>query len=125
MIQLKSRWAHEVSAENALPEYPRPGLVRDSFLNLNGSWEYCINQTPTTDRYDGTILVPYSPETLLSGVQKIVQPSDYLHYRKVFTLPEGFKKDRVILHFGAVDQECEVFINGTLIGKTILLHKDI
>ena len=116
MIQLKSRWAQEVSAENALPEYPRPGMVRDSFLNLNGNWEYCINQAPTTDRYDGTILVPYSPETLLSGVQKIVQPSDYLHYRKVFTLPEGFKKDRVILHFGAVDQECTVFVNGAEVG---------
>ena len=116
MIQLKSRWAQEVSAENVLPEYPRPGMVRDSYLNLNGNWEYCINQAPTTDSYDGTILVPFSPETLLSGVQKIVQPSDYLHYRKVFTLPEGFKKDRVILHFGAVDQECTVSVNGTVVG---------
>ena len=117
MIQLKSRWAAEVNADNALPEYPRPGLVRDSYLNLNGEWEYCINQAPTTDVYDGTILVPYSPETLLSGVQKIVTPDDYLHYRKVFTLPEGFKKDRVILHFGAVDQECTVCLNGNEIGK--------
>ena len=117
MIQLKSRWAQEVSAENVLPEYPRPGMVRDSFLNLNGNWEYCINQSPTTEAYDGTILVPFSPETLLSGVQKIVQPSDYLHYRKVFTLPEGFQKDRVILHFGAVDQECTVSVNGTDVGS--------
>ena len=116
MIQLKSRWAADVSAANALPEYPRPNLVRDSYFNLNGEWEYCINQAPAADTYDGTILVPYSPETLLSGVQKIVQPEDYLHYRKVFTLPEGFKKDRVILHFGAVDQECTVSLNGTVIG---------
>ena len=116
MIQLKSRWAQEVTAQNALPEYPRPSMVRDSYLNLNGSWDYCINQSPTTDHYDGTILVPFSPETLLSGVQKIVMPSDYLHYRKVFTLPEGFRKDRVILHFGAVDQECTVFVNGTEVG---------
>ena len=106
MIQLKTRWAQEVSADNALPEYPRPNMVRESYLNLNGNWEYCINQKPSTDKYDGTILVPFSPETLLSGVQKIVMPQDYLHYRKVFTLPEGFQKDRVILHFGAVDQEC-------------------
>ena len=116
MIQLKSRWAQEVSAESVLPEYPRPGMVRDSYLNLNGNWEYCINQAPTTDHYDGTVLVPFSPETLLSGVQKIVMPSDYLHYRKVFTLPTGFRQDRVILHFGAVDQECTVFVNGAEVG---------
>ena len=116
MIQLKSRWAQEVNAENALPEYPRPNLVRDSYFNLNGEWEYCINQETTTAAYDGTILVPYSPETLLSGVQKIVTPKDYLHYRKVFTLPEGFQKDRVILHFGAVDQECTVSLNGQVLG---------
>lgn len=116
MIQLKSRWAQEVSADHVLPEYPRPGLVRESYWNLNGSWEYCINQCDTTENYDGTILVPFSPETLLSGVGKIVKPGDYLHYRKVFTLPEGFRKDRVLLHFGAVDQECEVFLNGRSLG---------
>lgn len=116
MIQLKSRWAQEVSAENALPEYPRPNLVRDSYLNLNGNWEYCINQAPATETYDGAILVPYSPETLLSSVRKIVTPEDYLHYRKVFTLPEGFRKDRVLLHFGAVDQECTVCLNGKTLG---------
>lgn len=117
MIQLKTRWAQEVSAENALPEYPRPSMIRDSYFNLNGNWEYCINQSPVTDHYDGTILVPYSPETLLSGVRKIVMPSDYLHYRKVFTLPEGFWKDRVLLHFGAVDQECTVCLNGKELGS--------
>lgn len=117
MIQLKSRWASQVNADNALPEYPRPGLVRDSYLNLNGAWEYCINGSPTTEFYDGTILVPYAPESLLSGVRQTVTPRDYLHYRKIFTLPEGFKKDRVILHFGAVDQECTVCLNGTEVGK--------
>ncbi len=117
MIQLKTRWAQEVNAANALPEYPRPNLVRDSYLNLNGEWEYCINQSEMVDMYDGTILVPYSPETLLSGVQKLVTPKDYLHYRKVFTLPEGFRKERVLLHFGAVDQECEVWLNGKEVGS--------
>ena len=117
MIQLMSRWAKNVSAENALPEYPRPNLVRNSYFNLNGEWEYCINQKETVSEYEGTILVPYSPETLLSGVQKIVTPEDYLHYRKVFTLPEGFCKDRVFLHFGAVDQECTVFLNGKELGR--------
>ncbi len=116
MIQLMSRWAKDVNAENVLPEYPRPNLVRDSYFNLNGEWEYCINKEKTVKEYDGTILVPYSPETKLSGVQKIVMPEDYLHYRKTFVLPEGFVKDRVILHFGAVDQECSVTLNGRKLG---------
>ena len=117
MIQLKTRWANEVNTTNALPEYPRPNLVRESYYNLNGEWEYCINQSETTDKYDGTILVPFSPETLLSGVQRTVSPTDYLHYKKVFHLPKGFKKDKVILHFGSVDQECQVFLNGHEVGE--------
>ncbi len=117
MIQLKSRWAQEVSQTNPLPEYPRPNFVRDSYFNLNGQWEYCINQEETVGKYDGMILVPYSPETLLSGVQKIVLPKDYLHYRKTFVLPEGFLKDRVLLNFGAVDQECVVAVNGKKVGE--------
>ncbi len=116
MIQLKSRWAGEVNAANVHQEYPRPNLVRDSYFNLNGEWEYCINQEVKTNRYDGTILVPFSPESMLSGVQKIVTPKDYLHYRKVFCLPDDFRKDRVILHFGAVDQECIVWMNDQKIG---------
>lgn len=116
MIQLKSRWADEVNENNVHQEYPRPNLVRDSYFNLNGKWEYCINQSTKTEHYDGTILVPFSPETLLSGVQKLVMPKDFLHYKKVFTLPDGFKKDRVLLHFGAVDQECVVFLNDQKIG---------
>ncbi len=117
MIQLKSRWAQEVSQLNPLPEYPRPNLVRDSYLNLNGKWEYCINQEKTVTEYDGTILVPYSPETLLSGVQKIVMPKDFLHYKKTFLLPKGFLKERVLLNFGAVDQECSVAVNGNKVGE--------
>ena len=117
MIQLMSRWGKTVIADNVLPEYPRPSLVRDSYFNLNGEWEYCINQAEQVNDYDGKILVPFSPETLLSGVQKLVTPKDYLHYRKVFTLPENFRKDKVLLHFGAVDQECDVWLNGKEIGS--------
>ena len=116
MIQLKTRWADAVSAVAPLPEYPRPNMVRDSYLNLNGQWEYAMSADASVNAYDGNILVPFSPETLLSGVQKILQPGEYLHYRKTFTLPEGFKKDRVLLHFGAVDQECTVSVNGKVVG---------
>lgn len=117
MIQLMSRWGKEVDVKNVLPEYPRPNLVRDSYLNLNGEWEYCINKNEFADEYDGTILVPYSPETKLSGVGKIVMPEEVLHYKKLITFPEGFRKDRVLLHFGAVDQECNIFVNGQQIGR--------
>ena len=119
MIQLSTRWAKEVDLKCPLPEYPRPNMVRDSYLNLNGEWEYCINQSKETDHYEGTIIVPFSPETALSGVQKMVMPEDYLHYRKMFELPEGFKKERVLLHFGAVDQECDVFLNGKKLGSHV------
>lgn len=119
MIQLMSRWGKTVTADNVLPEYPRPNLVRDSFINLNGEWEYCINEEKTTNRYDGKILVPFSPETELSGVKKIVMPKNYLHYKKTFTIPENFNKGRVLLHFGAVDQECTVVLNGNVLGEHI------
>lgn len=119
MIELMTRWKKQVDINNPLPEYPRPNMVRDSFLNLNGEWDYCINQQKEATEYDGKIIVPFSPETALSGVQKIVMPEDYLHYRRVFTLPVGFKKDRVLLHFGAVDQECIVSLNGQLLGEHV------
>ncbi|MBR6615267.1 MAG: glycoside hydrolase family 2, partial [Lachnospiraceae bacterium] len=61
MIQLVSRWGKELDKEYVLKEYPRPGLVRDSYLNLNGEWEYCISTQKETDYYDGTIIVPFSP----------------------------------------------------------------
>lgn len=119
MIQLTTRWAKQVDLKNPLLEYPRPNMVRDSFLSLNGEWEYCINQSEEVTEYDGKIVVPFSPETMLSGVGKIVMPEDYLHYRKKFVLPKGFKKDRVLLHFGAVDQECSVYLNGKLLGEHV------
>lgn len=119
MVQLMTRWGKLVDKEHILSEYPRPNLVRDSYFCLNGEWEYCINREKDVSNYEGTIFVPYSPETKLSGVQKIVMPEDYLHYRKVFTIPEGFKKERVILHFGAVDQECTVEVNGKFVGEHI------
>ncbi len=119
MIQLTSRWGKEVNLKNPLPEYPRPNMVRNSYFKLNGEWEYCINQSEQTESYDGTIIVPFSPETALSGVQKTVMPEDYLHYRKRFILPAGFRNDRVLLHLGAVDQECKVWLNGTFLGEHI------
>ncbi|MCD8021344.1 MAG: glycoside hydrolase family 2 [Clostridiales bacterium] len=116
MVQLKTRWADKVNAKNVHQEYPRPNLVRDSYFNLNGEWEYAISTEKKVRKYDGTILVPFSPETCLSGVQRRVLPGEFLHYKRVFTLPQGFVRERVLLHFGAVDQECIVRVNGKKAG---------
>ena len=107
-----SKWGKETDINNVLSEYPRPSMVRDGYISLNGVWEYAISRREKVDIYDGEILVPFSPETYLSGVKRILQPYEYLHYKKVFTIPEGFKKRGILLHFGAVDQECRVYVNG-------------
>lgn len=118
MTKLTSRWGKEVDRENVWQEYPRPTLVRDSFYNLNGEWDCCFSASDEVQpyEYNRKIVVPFSPETALSGVEEILKPGMYLHYRKTFLLQESFREKRVILHFGAVDQECEVFLNGILLG---------
>lgn len=100
-----------------LNDYPRPYLQRDSFYCLNGFWDLDINQEDKTELYSQKILVPFSPECKLSGIEHILQPNEQLHYRLFFTLPEGFVKKRVLLHFEAVDQECKVWLNQNLIGE--------
>lgn len=112
-----SRWGKQLDKENIWQEYPRPGFVRESYLNLNGEWECSINQTEDAGEYNEKILVPFSPESVLSGVGQIVAPGQFLHYRKCFRLPNGFRKERTLLHFGAVDQECKVFLNGVCLGE--------
>ena len=103
-----------------LSEYPRPQLKRDSYICLNGYWEYAIKKSEEIpDVFDGQILVPFSPEVEKSGANKIVNPDDYLFYKLNYQIPKDFIKDKVILHFGAVDQIAEVFINGQFALKHI------
>ncbi|MFI9591452.1 glycoside hydrolase family 2 protein [Nonomuraea sp. NPDC052265] len=99
-----------------LPEYPRPQLVRDSYLNLNGRWRYAINDGSRPESHDGDILVPYSPEAPLSGVGRQLRPGETLWYRRSFEPPPGPVGGRVILHFGAVDQTCRVWVNDVEVG---------
>ena len=83
-----------------LPEYPRPAMRRDSYENLNGLWKYAITQTAEYPAaWDGSILVPYSPETKASGVGRTLQPGQWLHYHCTFAPPPG-EGGRVLLHFG-------------------------
>ncbi len=94
-------------------EYPRPSMVRDSFLCLNGEWEFQISDTGTPKEYSEKIIVPFCPESALSGIGRSTEYKN-LYYRKSFALPEGFLPEgyRLILHFGAVDQVADVYLNG-------------
>lgn len=108
---LRTPWADTIDPDNVLGEYPRPQMRRESYLNLNGYWSYSINESETCSSYEGKILVPFSPESALSKVQRFVRPGQYLHYHRKMTLPHGFMKDRLMIHFGAVDQTATLFIN--------------
>ncbi len=95
-----------------LSEYPRPQFQRDSYVCLNGEWEYAIRKDIKIPySFDGKINVPFSPETPLSGVKKMVHPNEWLFYKTKIEIPKNFIKDKVFLHFGAVDQIAEIFIN--------------
>lgn len=115
-VTIQTRWAKEVSPTNALKEYPRPQMVRDQWQNLNGLWNYAItsknSNMPAT--WEGMILVPYPIESALSGVKKSLQPDQLLWYKKTIAKPEG---ETVLLHFGAVDFQATVFVNGKEVGS--------
>ena len=99
-----------------LAEYPRPAMRRDSCEILNGPWQYAITQTAEYPAaWQGSILVPYSPEAPASGVGRTLQPGQWLHYHRLFASPAG-EGGRVLLHFGAVDYACAVQVNGHLAG---------
>ena len=103
--------------------YPRPQLVRDSFFCLNGHWDFSVTGTPEAPAsYERQILVPFAPETLLSGVHERFSEEDFIWYRRSFVLPVDFLKsatDRVLLHFGAADQKAIVWVNGHKAGEHV------
>lgn len=117
---LMTPWGEHLDENCILTEYPRPQMRRNSYLNLNGRWEYAITDSDESPRHwDGTILVPFSPESALSGVGRSLQPGQTLWYRREVILPQGFipADGRLLLHFGAVDQEAAVYWNGRLLGR--------
>ena len=112
--KITTTWAVSVDYKNPWPEYPRPQMQRNSWINLNGLWEYAIK--PTSENipsvYDGKILVPYAVESALSGVGKEAGKENYLWYRTRFAAPKNLRNKKLLLHFGAVDWQCTVYING-------------
>ena len=112
---MKTPWTDSVDRRCPLSEYPRPQMARDNWLCLNGPWDCAFRVSGgAPDHFDSQILVPFSPETELSGVGRSLGVDETLWYRRRVTLPESFAGRRVLLHFGAVDQEAAVWVNGRL-----------
>jgi len=114
---MRTVWGEHLKESSILPEYPRPQLKRNSFLSLNGPWHFYMGPAQEKpEKLPEVILVPFSPESELSGIQRKKQRGDILCYRRSFTLPEGFNRGRVLLHFGAVDLIASVSVNGRSCG---------
>ena len=118
LYKLTTPYAENMDTDCPWNVYPRPQLKRDSFLCLNGKWDFAVTKNdkrPT--EFKEKILVPFPPESALSGIERSIEPSEYLHYKRTFTLPEGFANGRIVLRFGAVDRLSILHINGVEVGS--------
>ena len=121
-VKLTTPWGEQLDPAAVLQEHPTPQFARTSWQNLNGYWEYAIAKAAGADdvlpsAFDGKILVPFSPESTLSGVEHIVQPDEVLWYRRVVDVPKLGDGERLLLHFQAVDYRCTCFVNGQAVGS--------
>ncbi|GAB2588069.1 glycoside hydrolase family 2 protein [Spirosoma areae] len=116
---IMSRWEKQLTADNAWREYPRPQMVRGKWQNLNGLWEYAITPktAPAPTTFSGQILVPFAVESTVSKVNKSLADDQRLWYRRNATVPTDWNGQRVLMHFGAVDYECSLWVNGGLVGS--------
>ena len=118
--QMLTKWTEKVDKAKPLNEYPRPNMVRRNWQNLNGQWDYAIlpkEQKPAD--WQGKILVPFPVESYLSGVQKTVGKDSVIWYKRSFMVNKGAAHNKVLLHFGAIDWQADVYLNG----KKIAAHE--
>ncbi len=117
--KIKTAWAEQIDPNHVLPEYPRPLMERKEWKNLNGLWNYAIRPAGSAQptEMDGEILVPFAVESSLSGVMKTLGKENELWYTREFTVPASWKNKNVLLHFGAVDWQAEVWVNGVKMGS--------
>ena len=117
-MPMKTPWTDKVDINNPLPEYPRPQMARADWMSMNGPWDYAItgsSRQPAS--YEGTIIVPFSPEAELSGVGRSLKSGEYLWYHRRFVIPGSFSGKSLLLHFGAVDQCATVWVNDRQAGS--------
>ena len=121
--RIKTKWAKELDPKNIWPEYPRPQLQRKDWLNLNGPWSYSVRDSDTDylkpESHDGKILIPFCLESSLSGVMGTFTENQILWYEKEFEIPKDWKGKNILLHFGAVDWKCDIYINDDKVGEHI------
>ena len=115
---LLTPWGETLDKPKPLNDYPRPQLARKEWQCLNGAWDYAITADKQMPKiWDGEIIVPFSPETILSNVQRQLLPGETLWYRRTFNFEQCKLGERLLLHFGAVDQHCTVYVNGKEAGS--------
>lgn len=116
--RIMTSWGENLDKENVWNVYPRPIMERPDWQNLNGEWDYAITPLNSTipHDYDGKILVPFPVESQLSGVEKRLSENDALWYKRTFTIPSSWRQQKVLLHFGAVDWQADVWVNGIKVG---------
>ena len=117
--RLLTHWGKELDPAQVLQEYPRPIMEREEWKNLNGLWEYAVLPVGSGEpsAYEGQILVPFALEAALSGVGRALKANEELWYKRDFQLEPSWKKKRILLHFGAVDWQTDVWVNGVKVGS--------
>ena len=109
---LYTPYEKNMTGDIPLSDYPRPNMVRESYISLNGKWDFAVSEEGADVEYTEKILVPFPPESRLSGYGKAIPKDSVMHYRRTFSLPEGFLVGRLILHIDACDCISDVFVNG-------------
>ena len=113
-----TKWSSDVDPLKPWLQYPRPDLVRNNWINLNGLWDYTITSGETKpEKWDGKILVPFPVESAISGVKKRISEKEYLWYKRSFKIPSIWNKKHILLNFEACDWETIVWVDGKEVGK--------